>query len=190
MLCAFDIEPGLGSEGMTMYRFLAGLCLAWGLAACSNSAAAPRSDAAAGAARAAQSARIVNTSAPLECVPFARRVSGIGIRGDAWTWWKSAAGRYQRRSQPEVGAVLVLRKSNRLRGGHLAVVTQVVDRRTILVRHANWLNRGRIHESTPVRDVSAKGDWSAVRIWYTPGRSLGRRSYPAYGFISPAQPSA
>jgi hypothetical protein len=29
----------------------------------------------------------------LQCVPYARQVSGIQIYGDAWTWWDQAAGR-------------------------------------------------------------------------------------------------
>ncbi len=139
---------------------------------------------------AAASARISTPSRPLQCVPYARRISGIQIRGDAWTWWQSAAGRYSRRQQPMAGSVLVLGRSRQLRGGHIAVVDAVLGDRVILVSHANWLNRGRVHEKTPVLDVSPKNDWSLVRIWYTPGRTLGRRSYPAKGFIYPKRPSA
>ena len=29
----------------------------------------------------------------LQCVPYARQVSGIQIYGDAWTWWDQAEGR-------------------------------------------------------------------------------------------------
>ncbi|MFQ5959200.1 MAG: CHAP domain-containing protein [Alphaproteobacteria bacterium] len=130
-------------------------------------------------------ARIVSAGKPLECVAYARKASAVSIRGDAWTWWRSAKGRYRRDNRPAVGSVLVLRRSNRLRLGHLAVVTRVVSKREIIVDHANWLNRGKVHLGTPVRDVSAAGDWSAVRVWYTPGRTLGRRTYPAYGFIHP-----
>ena len=119
---------------------------------------------------AAASARMSSPSRPLECVPYARRISGIEIRGDAWTWWQSAVGRYARR--------------------HIAVVEAVLGERVILVSHANWLNRGRIHENTPVVDVSPENDWSLVRVWYTPGRSLGRRIYPAKGFIYPKRPAA
>ena len=139
---------------------------------------------------AAASARMSSPPRPLECVPYARRISGIEIRGDAWTWWQSAAGRYARRHEPMPGAVLVLGRSRQLRGGHIAVVEAVLGERVILVSHANWLNRGRIHENTPVVDVSPENDWSLVRVWYTPGRSLGRRSYPAKGFIYPKRPAA
>ncbi len=129
--------------------------------------------------------RIVKASAPLQCVPYARELSGIQIRGDAWTWWHTADGRYRRGARPEVGAVLVLARTSRLRGGHLAVVTEVLNGREIVVRHANWLNRGRIHLDTPVRDVSAANDWSAVRVWYTPGQTWGARRYAVAGFVSP-----
>src|SRR3546814_13417919 len=71
---------------------------------------------------------------------------------------------------PRAGAVLVLGKTGRLRRGHLAVVAEVRSSREIIVHQANWLNGGRIHRYTPVRDVSKNNDWSAVRVWYTPGR--------------------
>lgn len=133
----------------------------------------------------AGAARVVPASAPLQCVPYARDLSGIQIRGDAWTWWNAADGRYRRSLRPEAGAVLVLARTDRLRGGHLAVVTQVLNEREIVVRHANWLNQGNIHLDTPVRDVSAAGDWSAVRVWYTPGATWGARAYAVAGFVLP-----
>ena len=133
-----------------------------------------------------QTARIVAGPARLECVPHARKLSGIAIRGDAWTWWRAAEGRYARAARPEIGAVLVLARSRRLGGGHLAVVTGIVGPREIVVEHANWLNRGRIHKDAPVQDVSPGNDWSAVRVWYTPGGRYGTRTYPAHGFILPA----
>ena len=130
-------------------------------------------------------ARIVPTKRPLQCVPFARKASGIQIRGDAWTWWSKANGRYARGRTPQVGAVLVMKKTRRLRRGHLAVVKRVVDERVIIVDQANWLNRGRIHLNTAVVDVSRANDWSAVRVWYTPGGRYGARTYSGNGFIYP-----
>ncbi len=129
--------------------------------------------------------RIVAARRPLQCAPYARTVSHIPIRGDAWTWWRQAAGRFARSRRPDAGAVLVLRRTRRLRYGHVAVVRRVLGAREIVVDHANWLNRGRIHLNTRVRDVSAKNDWSAIRVWYTPGDRLGTRVYPAYGFVHP-----
>ena len=69
------------------------------------------------------------------------------------------------------------------------MVTRINGPRGIIVDHANWLNRGRIHLGTPVRDVSKNNDWSAVRVWYTPGKSWGQSAYPAYGFIYPGTDS-
>jgi len=140
------------------------------------------------AKRLRETAKIVPTRRPLQCVPFARKVSGIQIRGDAWTWWTSAKGRYEQGQNPVVGSVLVMRKTKRLRRGHLAVVKEVVNQRIIIVDQANWLNRGQIHLNTAVLDVSLKNDWSAVRVWYTPGTRFGSRTYTAHGFIYPKTP--
>ena len=93
-------------------------------------------------------------------------------------------GRYDRGRQPQTGSLLVLKRRGNSRG-HLAVVTRIVGPREIIVNHANWLNRGRIHLGTPVRDVSAENDWSAVRVWYIPGKTWGRSIRPAYSFIYP-----
>jgi surface antigen len=116
-----------------------------------------------------------------ECVPYARQRSGIGIMGDAYTWWDTAAGRYQRGSLPLAGAVLVLRKSDRLRRGHLAVVTAVVGPREIRVDHANWQADALI-TGMAVMDVSPKNDWTQLRFWNKDARMWGR-IYPAAGFI-------
>jgi surface antigen len=133
---------------------------------------------------------ILKTSRPLQCVPYTRALTGLPIQGDAWTWWPAAEGHYLRSHQPRTGSVLVLRRTDRLRYGHLAVVTRVINSRRVLVDHANWLNRGDIHRYAPVIDVSPANDWSAVRVWYIPGNKLGARTYPAYGFIHPARIAA
>jgi len=136
------------------------------------------------------STRIITPPRPLQCVPYARKVSGINIRGDAWTWWRSAKGHYRTGRQPKVGAVLAFKRTKRLRLGHLSVVTAILNSREILVDQANWLNRGQIQISIPVRDVSAKNDWSAVRVWYFPGDTYGARTYTARGFIYPERLAA
>lgn len=130
----------------------------------------------------AANVRVVSTGHRLECVPYARRLSRIDLHGDAWTWWSAARGRYKRGHAPEKGAVLVLKRQGHSLG-HLAVVTRIVSDRVILADHANWLNRGRVYQSTPIRDVSRRGDWSAVRVWYPPGNRWGASAYAAYGFI-------
>ena len=45
----------------------------------------------------------------LQCVPYARNVTGIRIYGDAHTWWGQAAGKYPRGHEPRVGAVMAIR---------------------------------------------------------------------------------
>jgi hypothetical protein len=126
------------------------------------------------------------SSPPLECVPYARLVSGIEIYGDAWTWWGSASGRYARGSRPRPLSVLVLSRTGRLRLGHLAVVTDVVGPREIRVTHANWgwdrRTRHRVYQNMPVIDVSTDNSWQAVRFWNAESGVFGR-VYPAYGFI-------
>ncbi len=133
--------------------------------------------------------QIVSAKQRLQCVPYARQLSNIQIRGDAWTWWEQADGRYRRSHRPTVGSVLVLRRKGASRG-HLAVVTQIISDREIVTSHANWLNRGQVHLNTPVRDVSPNNDWSAVKVWCTPGKVMGKSSYPAYGFIYPPTTTA
>jgi surface antigen len=118
----------------------------------------------------------------ISCVPYARQVSGIQVVGNAWEWWNNAAGLYARGQRPEVGSVLNFRANGRMRLGHVAVVSQVVNPREVIVDHANWQSGGRISRGVAVVDVSEANNWSAVRV------ELGRNSefgsiYPTYGFI-------
>jgi hypothetical protein len=129
-------------------------------------------------------ARIERARPRLECVAYARRESGIYLFGDAWSWWDQAPGRYGRGAAPQPGAVLVFRR-HRGSPGHVAVVRNVINARVIVVDHADWLNDGNVHKSTPVTDVSERGDWSALRVFYSPGGAWGARVYAAYGFIYP-----
>lgn len=128
-------------------------------------------------------AKIVVPNSPLQCVPYARKLSNIQIRGDAWTWWGKAEGRYPRGTQPIAGSVLVLKKKNATSLGHVAFVEEVIGSRTLIVSHANWLNKGRLHNHMPVIDVSAANDWSAVRFWNGDGGHFGGNTYHPYGFI-------
>jgi surface antigen len=118
------------------------------------------------------------------CAPFARELSGLPLYGDADTWWTQAAGRYDRGSDPQSGAVLVFRRSARLASGHVAVVSRVLGTRQVQVTQANW-NPGQVDQDQLVVDVSERNDWSAVRVWYTPGRQMGSGTYATYGFIQP-----
>jgi surface antigen len=129
----------------------------------------------------------------LQCVPFARELSGVQIYGDAHSWWDQAAGTYQRGSTPAEGAVLSLPSHGAMQLGHVAVVREIVDDRTILISHANWSpingRRGQIERRVEARDVSDNNDWSRVRIWYAPIGKLGTTAFPVNGFIYPAQPA-
>ncbi len=116
----------------------------------------------------------------LWCVPFARAVSGVDIRGNAKTWWAQAKGVYARGAEPKVGAVIAFAASRSMPKGHVGVVSQVISDREILVDHANW-ERNRVSQDNLVVDVSAKGDWSAVKVANDNG-TLGRVN-PVNGFI-------
>jgi len=120
----------------------------------------------------------------LQCVPFARAVSGIELKGNAVHWWDAAAGVYARGSHPEPGAVLNFRANGTMPLGHVAVVKRVINSREIEIDHANWSysGKGNVSRDVSVIDVSARNDWSAVRV------ELGRSGdfgsiYATYGFI-------
>lgn len=122
----------------------------------------------------------------ISCVPFARENSGIELSGNAFQWWNNAEGLYQRGARPEVGSVLNFRANGRMRMGHVAVVTNVVNPRSVEIDHANWAgpgaSRGGVSRDITVVDVSDHNDWTAVRV------ALGHTSefgsvYPTYGFI-------
>src|SRR5262245_7390104 len=63
----------------------------------------------------------------ISCVPFARNASGIDVAGNAWQWWDNAAGVYERGSVPEAGSILAFRANGRMRLGHVAVVSRLVN---------------------------------------------------------------
>lgn len=129
---------------------------------------------------------------PTQCAPFAREISGIPLRGDAWTWWDQAVGRFDRGCAPRENAVLVLRATDQLPFGHVAVVRHVVGPREITVTHADWGDddptRRLVHDAMPVVDVSPANDWSELRFWNVQAQAFGK-IYPAYGFIYPQAPT-
>ena len=122
-----------------------------------------------------------------QCVPFARAASGIQIFGDAWTWWDQADGRYRRGHTPKAGAVIVFEKTGRLPLGHVAVVSRVVEKRVVLLTHANWSRlhgeRGHAEQDVTLFDVSRDNDWSSVKVWFRDSDGLGGSVYPVSGFI-------
>lgn len=127
--------------------------------------------------------------ARLQCVPYARSISGLEIRGNAHTWWEQAEGRYAKAQHPEVNSVLVFQSTRSMPLGHVAVVRRILDERRIILDHANWSRPGMIERDALAVDVSEAGDWSEVRVWYGPTQSLGARTNPTYGFILPSSPA-
>lgn len=130
----------------------------------------------------------------LQCVPYARQVSGIQLFGDAHTWWSQAAGHYSRGNAPRVGAVMAFRPHGKMVLGHVAAISRVVDSRHVLLRHANWSpisgRRGQVEKDVIAMDVSPANDWSEVRVWYDPIHALGSTRWPVSGFIYGRKPAA
>jgi surface antigen len=129
-----------------------------------------------------------------QCVPFARAASGIQIFGDAWTWWDQADGRYARGNKPRAGSVIVFEKTARLTRGHVAVVSRVVEKRVLMLTHANWSRvdgvRGHAEQDVTLFDVSDRNDWSSVKVWFRDSNGLGGGIYPVAGFIYGGKPAA
>ena len=125
---------------------------------------------------------------PLQCVPYARDVSGIEIYGDAHTWWDQARDnpRYARGKMPVKGSVLVLSKTNRLQYGHVAVVERVLNSREIEVTHVNWgqdqWSRRKVYRGMLAQDISPKNDWSRIQFWSPEAEGFGR-TYIGSGFV-------
>lgn len=120
----------------------------------------------------------------LFCVEYARALTGLNIFGDAKYWWERARTLYARIATPAEEAVMVFSTSPRLKKGHVAVVTAIVSKREIRVDQANWQNHGEIDHATPVLDVSARNDWSEVRVWDMRSKSFGGHVYAVSGFIA------
>lgn len=118
----------------------------------------------------------------ISCVPYARNESGIDVPGNARDWWDNAAGTYARGDVPQAGSVLAFRANPRMRLGHVAVVSHVINPREIEVDQANWRPGGRISHNVMVVDVSEENDWTAVRVELNHRGDFGA-VYPTYGFI-------
>jgi surface antigen len=118
------------------------------------------------------------------CALYARAETGVALFGAAGGWWAQADGRYQRGRAPEVGAILVFKRSSRIPSGHVAVVAKVVSVDEILVDHANWY-RGRVNRGMSVIDTSPGHDWSSVAVVDLSSGKPGR-DYATYGFIYPS----
>ncbi len=126
---------------------------------------------------------LATASRVIQCVAFARAASDVALPGNAVNWWQNAEGVYARGTAPEVGSVLNFRANSRMRLGHVAVVTQVVDSRTIQIDQSHWHANG-ISRDVSVIDVSQNNDWSAVRVAIGHAATFGS-IYPTFGFIYP-----
>lgn len=132
----------------------------------------------------------------IQCVQYAREISGINLKGDAWQWWNAATGVYDRGRAPKDGSVLVFTRQGNMRHGHVSVVTRVISNRLVLVDHANWApvrtaGRGAVTTAVPVLDVSPKNDWTQVRVWFHPTNDFGTRVYRTDGYVyQPRDPRA
>lgn len=127
--------------------------------------------------------RYAGGGAVLQCVAFAREDSGIELTGNAVNWWDNAEGVYDRGLRPETGSVLSFRANGHMRLGHVAVVSDVINSRTIEIDHSHWGSRG-ISHAMSVIDVSENNDWSAVRVEVGHTGTYGG-IYPTHGFIYP-----
>jgi len=117
----------------------------------------------------------------IQCVAFAKQDAGIVISGNARDWWYNAQGVYERGHAPEAGSVLSFSATGRMPLGHVAVVSDVVDSRTITIDQAHWAGRG-VTRDMEVKDVSENNDWTAVRVQLSRGGAYGS-IYPTHGFI-------
>ena len=117
------------------------------------------------------------------CALYARAETGVALFGAAGGWWDEAAGRYQRGHVPEVGSILVFKRTGLIPFGHVAVVSKIVGPGQVLVDQSNWYH-GRVTRDTPVIDTSPDRDWSQVAVMNIASGEFGRDS-PTYGFVYP-----
>jgi surface antigen len=138
----------------------------------------------------AAAAVLCAVTAPAEaqyCVRYARSITGLEVRGNAWAWWDNAAGVYPRGQEPMIGSVLVFRRGGGGMGlGHVSAVTGIVDDRTILVTHS--FGGPYLWRDVPIEDVSDANDWTRVRVWHGPTRQMSSTRFPTYGFVYPHEP--
>ena len=117
------------------------------------------------------------------CALYARAQTGVDLYGAAGGWWAEAATRYWRGHVPQVGSILVFKRTGYIPSGHVAVVAQVISAREIIVNQANWY-RGMVTPYVPVVDESPNNDWTDVTVMDLGTGKYGRDN-PSFGFVYP-----
>ena len=117
------------------------------------------------------------------CALYARAQTGVDLYGAAGGWWREAATRYWRGHVPQVGSILVFKRSGFIPSGHVAVVAQVISAREIIVNQANWY-RGMVTPYVPVVDELPDNDWTDVSVMDLGTGKYGRDN-PSFGFVYP-----
>jgi CHAP domain len=123
------------------------------------------------------------TSSAANCALYVRAETGVALYGAAGGWWNQAEGHYARGNVPEVGAILVFKRTGHMPSGHVALVTKIVSAHEILIDHANWYH-GRVSRGVSVIDTSPSQDWTSVAVMELRSGEFGRDN-PAFGFIYP-----
>ncbi|GBR53993.1 hypothetical protein AA106555_1516 [Neokomagataea thailandica NBRC 106555] len=80
--------------------------------------------------------------------------------------------------------MLNFRGIRRMPLGHVAVVREIANSRTIFIDQSHWAANG-IARHVRVVDVSPRNDWSAVRVALNGNQGRLGSIYPTYGFIYP-----
>lgn len=117
------------------------------------------------------------------CALYARAQTGVDLYGAAGGWWSEAAARYWRGHVPQVGSILVFKRTGYIPSGHVAVVARVISAREIIVNQANWY-RGMVTPYVPVVDESPDNDWTDVSVMDLGTGKYGRDN-PSFGFVYP-----
>src|SRR5260221_14409678 len=81
------------------------------------------------------SVAVAAPASAINCVQYVKQTTGIELSGDAWKWWVSAEGRFERGRSPETDAVMVFSRTKAMRSGHVAIVREGIDNRTIRINH-------------------------------------------------------
>lgn len=121
------------------------------------------------------------------CTDYVASELGIGLFGDAKTWWNDSrftSTGYTKSSTPTVGAIIVFNSWTGNPYGHVGIVRSILSSSEILIDHSNWHWDG--NPQTGVGVKQASGSWSQVKVKFNPGdANYGGTAYPVQGFLVP-----